>query len=286
MPRPPLAARRPSPEVPDAAGAPALHPGWYPARSLAGTLPGLVAGFSTALPRRPEAALAAEARALTRRFAAPDAPPEAVPAPLLLRQTHSPHVLTLDGARPLSAAPPVEDGAPPFDGASAEAGGGHLLAVKVADCVPVLAVDAAHGRYAALHAGWRGTAAGIVETLLDAWRAAGSDLRAVRLELGPHIQGCCYEVQADCLAHFSAEEQAAAVQRREGRTWLHLAAVLEARAVRAGVPAAQIAVSPHCTYCHRAADGSAPYASYRRATHAGAPFAATNLGLIGVLPGA
>lgn len=264
-----------------------------PARSVSGLLPGLRAGFSTALPRLPDAELAPLLRGAAAR--AWGEPAERVPAPLLLRQTHSPDVLDADAepeARPAVARDAGAGGvraglrSPAGDGAQARAGTARLLAVKTADCVPLLAVDPETGRYAALHAGWRGTAAGILERLLAAWRAGGSSLAAVRLELGPHIQGCCYEVGPDCLAHFAPEALGGdALRHSGGRTTLHLAAVLRGQARRGGVPAAQVHVWPHCTYCHRDAAGAAPYASYRRATHAGTGFTGTNAGLIGA-PGA
>jgi hypothetical protein len=254
-------------------------PALLPATAVDGRLPGLVAAFSTGLPRRPDAELAPLLRELALRHWR--APAAAAPAPLLLRQTHSPHVLELNGAGPADGA-----GSPAADGAAATLDAPRLLAVKTADCVPLLAVDAELGRYAALHAGWRGTAAGILPNLLRAWRAAGSSLGGVYLELGPHIQGCCYEVQSDCLAHFAAEELRDAVRRPDGRsggrTHLHLAAVLGAQAAREGVPGTRVQVSPHCTYCHREQE-RAPYASYRRDCHAGLAFTGTNVGLIGLL---
>jgi YfiH family protein len=297
VPAPPRgAARKAAKRSPAAAAGPGREPA--PALFAAGLerlagrmghpLPGLVAAFSTALPRLPDETLGPLLQEEAARHWRRDA--QRVPRPLLLRQTHSPDVLHLERDRDRAPAR-GEAGSPAGDGMAAGPGLGRasgpaparLLAVKTADCVPLLALDAAHGRYAALHAGWRGTAGGILLHLLAAWRAAGSDLQSVHLELGPHIQGCCYEVRADCLAAFDAAVLRGAVRAEGGRTWLDLATVLRAQALAAGVPAHQVAVSPHCTYCHRAADGTAPYASYRRASHTGEAFAGTNVGLIGVL---
>jgi YfiH family protein len=261
----------------EAGGSPLFAAGLVERPGVAARLPGLVAAFSVALPRQADAGLAALLRDLAAERWGRAA--RAVPLPLLLRQTHSPLVLGLQGAAEGSATEP----SPAGDGVWAEAGRPRLLAVKTADCVPLLAVDAKAGRYAALHAGWRGTAAGILPNLLAAWRAKGGQPRDVHLELGPHIQGCCYEVQADCLAHFDLQHLREALRQEAGRTWLRLAAVLRSQALAAGVPAEQVRVSAHCTCCHRSTDGSTPYASYRRSTHAGEAFVATNVGLIGVL---
>jgi copper oxidase (laccase) domain-containing protein len=250
-------------------------PTLLPAESLNGRLPGLRAGFSAALPRADDAVLAPVLRALAA--GAWGAAPEALPLPLLLRQTHSARVLGLaDG--------PAPDAPPGCDGAVASRTDALLLAIKAADCVPLLAVDAERGRYAALHAGWRGTAAGILPALLEAWRGEDGGLRGVHLELGAHIRDCCYEVRADCLAHFAPRALDGAVRVREGRTFLGLAALLRAQALAAGVPPAQIVASAPCTCCHRDADGRWPYASYRRAMQSGAPYASTNVALIGIVP--
>jgi polyphenol oxidase len=72
---------------------------------------------------------------------------------------------------------------------------GLVLGVFVADCVPVLLADARTGACAAVHAGWRGTVAGIlpaaVRTLASEFGARPSDLRVA---LGPAIGPCCFEV--------------------------------------------------------------------------------------------
>ncbi len=75
---------------------------------------------------------------------------------------------------------------------------GAVVAVRVADCVPVLL--AAPGGVAAIHAGWRGTAADIVRAGLDALlRATGARPADVRAAVGPCICGACYEVGDDVL---------------------------------------------------------------------------------------
>ncbi len=75
---------------------------------------------------------------------------------------------------------------------------GLLLAVTVADCIPVYLVDPAARAVALLHAGWRGTAAGILAAGIECLQArAGTRVEDVAMHLGPGICGACYEVGAE-----------------------------------------------------------------------------------------
>jgi len=81
-----------------------------------------------------------------------------------------------------------------------------LLAVKTADCVPVLLADTKGHAIAAVHAGWRGTLARIVQKTLGGMRmefsTEPSDVVAV---LGPAIGRCCYEVGPEVAQAFAAQ---------------------------------------------------------------------------------
>jgi YfiH family protein len=120
---------------------------------------------------------------------------------------------------------------------------GLALRVITADCVPVLLESAA--AIAAVHAGWRGLAAGIVG-------AAASRLgeRPRAAVVGPAIGGCCYEVGPEVAAAVAAEvgSDAVILDRGEGRR-PHLDLPLAARLLleRAGVD--DIATVGVCTRC-------------------------------------
>jgi polyphenol oxidase len=78
---------------------------------------------------------------------------------------------------------------------------GAVLAMQTADCVPV-ALIADEGVVAAVHVGWRGLLAGVVEGAAGAVRRAGGGrLRAV---IGPSIHPCCYEFGAADLDRVAA----------------------------------------------------------------------------------
>ena len=123
---------------------------------------------------------------------------------------------------------------------------GVLLAVAVADCVPVSVVDPARREVALLHAGWRGAAAGVLERGLAVFRSRGTSLDGLHLHLGPSICGACYEVGGEVFA-------ALGLPVPERPEPIDLRAVLADRAVEAGIAAERVTVSAHCTLC---GDGS------------------------------
>ena len=84
---------------------------------------------------------------------------------------------------------------------------GCAVAVKTADCIPMLFADVRHRAVAAVHAGWRGTAGRIGPAALLAMRerfgTAPEDLRAA---IGPGIGVCCYQVGPEVAAQLGGRE--------------------------------------------------------------------------------
>lgn len=83
---------------------------------------------------------------------------------------------------------------------------GLLLAVQAADCVPILLADTKRRVVAAVHAGWRGTLARIVEKTLGRMRLEfGTEPGDVAAAVGPSIGRCCYEVGPEVAQAFAAQ---------------------------------------------------------------------------------
>ncbi len=122
---------------------------------------------------------------------------------------------------------------------------GTALCVLVADCAP-LALASPEGVFAAVHAGWRGLRAGVVDAAVEAMAAGGAT--SVVGALGPCIHPCCYEFGAGDL-----EEMAGALgpsvrgRTRGGRPALDLPAAVVAALSRAG--AGQAGGVARCTGC-------------------------------------
>jgi polyphenol oxidase len=79
------------------------------------------------------------------------------------------------------------------------------IAVRAADCVPLLLADERTGVVAAVHAGWRGTSAGVAGAAVHALtREFGATPENLVAAIGPSIGPCCYEVGSDLVDAFAA----------------------------------------------------------------------------------
>jgi YfiH family protein len=134
------------------------------------------------------------------------------------------------------------------------------LSVRVADCVPVLLADRRTGAVAAIHAGWKGTAAGAVivavESLKSIYRTDPGDVVAA---VGPSIGPCCYEVGSELAGHFSAHAEASTWFTRDAKPHLDLWRATRDQLASAGVRPAHTHVAALCTFDHPAL-----FHSYRR----------------------
>ena len=83
---------------------------------------------------------------------------------------------------------------------------GIVLAVRVADCLPVLLADPVRRAVGSFHAGWRGTLARMVEKGVGEFRRQfGSDPADIKAAIGPGINRCCYEVSEDLRDKFASQ---------------------------------------------------------------------------------
>jgi polyphenol oxidase len=129
-----------------------------------------------------------------------------------------------------------------------------LLGVKTADCVPVLLGDPRAGACAAVHAGWRGTAAGVVARavarLAEEYGARPENLIAA---VGPAALQCCYEVGPEVVeifkTNFAEDAPAIFAPTRDGRARVDLHEANRRQLLRAGVAAGNVHLAPFCTIC-------------------------------------
>jgi YfiH family protein len=117
---------------------------------------------------------------------------------------------------------------------------GSVIAVKTADCMPILLADEGRRAVAAVHAGWRGTAARIVQAVVSGMgERFGTRAEDLHAAIGPGIGACCYEVGAEVMARFGGQ----------GRGYLDLEAENRRQLEESGVTPTRIYASHLCTMC-------------------------------------
>lgn len=191
---------------------------------------------------------------------------------LTLRQFHSNLVIRAVAEDAQRERPLKADGAITRDP-------GLLLAIQVADCIPVLVVDRKRRVAGVFHAGWRGTVKRIVETGVGRMRLEfGSRPRDLMAAIGPGIGPCCYAVGEEVISEFTSQFAYVAelfhevfdsdpiktrypmlflTQRAPGhspigpQTHLDLVEANRRQLLDAGLKPSAIQVAGGCTNCHR-----------------------------------
>jgi polyphenol oxidase len=171
-------------------------------------------------------------------------------------QIHSPQVVIAEAPWPRDARPRAD--------AIVTRMRALAIGVTTADCGPVLLADPRAHVIGAAHAGWRGALTGIVEATIDAMEQLGAARGEIRAVLGPMIRQHNYEVGADFIGRFAAEDAASnrffVQAARDGHALFDLAGYVTARLARAGVR--HVEDLGLCTYAD-----PAQFFSFRRTTH-------------------
>ncbi len=213
--------------------------------------------------------------------------------PYRAKQVHGNTVLSTADLAPVTRSQAVDPSVNPetlqsADGLFAEEAE-QAVWVCSADCTPVLVADVKTGRAAAIHAGWRGTAARIVPQAIAQFQCRGSQLANLRVAMGPAIAGEVYQVAAEVAATVAAslmpmpEKQTRPVSLSQGTAATVLEQMaqspqpailddteperlrLDVRRINAmqleqlGLAPEQIAIAPYCTY-----QDPSRFFSYRR----------------------
>jgi len=138
---------------------------------------------------------------------------------------------------------------------------GLLLAIATADCVPVLLARKDGKAVAALHVGWRGAYAGIIDRFAELLTARGDQAGNWLAATGPAAGDCCYQVSPELIAQFGQRYAMPARVIASEAGNLNLAGIAGWQLERAGF--ATFTAAPECTMCHPGDAGFA-FHSYRR----------------------
>lgn len=182
-----------------------------------------------------------------------------------VKQVHGSTVLSTTA---IASHPPAEnDTLPEADGVISDRPQESVW-VCSADCTPALIADVQTGQVAAVHAGWRGTAAKILPVAIAQFQGNGSNLANLRIALGPAIAGSVYQVDADValqvvntvhpLHHqsplamletlYNTANSPVLPDATEGKARLDVRRVNMLQLEQLGIVAEQVAIAPYCTY--------------------------------------
>lgn len=184
-----------------------------------------------------------------------------------VKQVHSNIVLSPSEIIQIAAgADEVGEGSlPAADGLITEQAG-QAVWVASADCTPVLIADPKTGQVAAIHAGWRGTAAEIVPQAIARLQIQGSKIQDLQIAMGPAIAGEVYQVSTQVAAMVGASifpvskdelilntldrlpNSPILPDPQPERVRLDIRRVIALQLEQLGVSAEQVAIAPHCTY--------------------------------------
>jgi len=137
---------------------------------------------------------------------------------------------------------------------------GLMVGVRTADCLPILLADPVRRAVAAVHAGWRGLARGILGGVIEGMRQCfGSRPEELLAAVGPGICGACYEVGSEVAERFRT--WLPELPSGPGPVLLDLAEAARRQLLEAGVEPCRLALSGLCTFT-----GGEEFVSYRRGT--------------------
>ena len=133
---------------------------------------------------------------------------------------------------------------------------GVALTVTAADCLALYFYDPVKEIIGIAHAGWRGVLKNIAAEVINSFvYDHQSNPQDIVVYFSPHIKVCHFEVADDLVCEFDAKY----IEKRDGRTFINLEAVVKNQLLQQGVESGNIKIDSECTYCEES-----KYFSYRR----------------------
>jgi len=131
---------------------------------------------------------------------------------------------------------------------------GILLMINVADCFPVFLYDPANQALGLIHAGWQGTAKGVIGKGIEAMMTSfGSQPKTLKAGVGPGINKCCYQVGKDLLKKFGNQIMIGNSGKQSGErgdSYLDLKRIIFSQLIECGLKENNVEVAAECTCCN------------------------------------
>ncbi len=131
-----------------------------------------------------------------------------------------------------------------------------VLSIQVADCIPLFILDKNSKMVGLVHAGWKGTAKGIVSKTIHEIKIHNESQNNIMVLIGPSIKQCCFEIGPEVADEFSNDYL---VQGSGDRSFLDLQGVVKKQLMNVGIKNENIIDLDECTCCQ-----PKKYYSYRR----------------------
>ena len=181
----------------------------------------------------------------------------AFPYVVSLKQVHGTHVVVIDRSHFTTS-----NGLQAGDALVTDQDNVALI-VRTADCVPILIADLKKRVVSAIHAGWRGSLAGVVAKTLSVLRIQfGSQAENLRVAIGPSIGVCCYEVDTPVIQRLqeTVPSWVDCIDKLNGqKAMLNLKKLVACQLLKSGVLERNLTQADFCTRCR-----SDLFYSYRR----------------------
>lgn len=133
-----------------------------------------------------------------------------------------------------------------------------ILSITVADCLPIYFYDPSKNIIGIAHAGWKSLDSLLIKKMINSFNNSyHSEVKNIKILIGPHIQKCHFEIKSDLEKKF--KEYSNFIIKKEEKIFLNLSLVAEKQLIDEGVLKKNIEISPECTYCLKD-----KYFSYRR----------------------
>ncbi|MGK0469232.1 peptidoglycan editing factor PgeF [Clostridium sp.] len=125
------------------------------------------------------------------------------------------------------------------------------VGIFTADCVPVILVDTSKGVIAAIHSGWKGTKVLIVSKTIERLQETYDSIsKDIKVYIGPHIGGCCYEVSSDLIEEFTSEDIYSNIKISNNNK-LDLQKCIMTQLMAKGIKKTNIITTNICTACNK-----------------------------------
>ena len=138
-----------------------------------------------------------------------------------------------------------------------------FLAIKTADCLPILFYEQKQKIFAAVHAGWKGLYAGIIENTIKTIVNLAGRKADIVCAIGPHIKNCCYDVSFERISQFQKlGYNVSYISTKRKNSWhLDLGKIAAVQLRRSGISEKNIDIINSCTSCNE------KFCSFRRDKH-------------------